>query len=851
MPLFGNGAIGTGIVINLYDNFSRSADQIRDKFRTLEGAAENAAEQIEMSLNRMKLGFASIALGGLLLAPLIAGAQTSIRLEEHLADVRKTTGLAADEALRLKDNLFELDTRTSIDDLLGIAGIGGQIGIAKKDIEAFTGSVDKVTVALGDEFAGGVEEVSTTLGTLRNTFNDIRSDDVAADMLHIGNALNELGAAGFATAPIVSDFANRIGGIGIPLGLSTGEVLGLSASLQELGINAERGGTAVGRVLQRMLQDTQGFANFAEVSVSEFERVISSNKPGEGLYGAFQLVLKASQGFKGDAVGLAKALDNLKIDGAGASEVFLKLGGRLDLLNDKTLLANTALNETGSILGEFGIKNETTAAMIEKMQKQFVKISDALGQVFLPMVQPLITLVSKLAGAFAWFAKTAIGRVFIQLAAAVGMLAVAIGTAIVVMNVKRWVVGQLAQSLLALGKTELATTFLTKGLAAGFRQATVALIPLSAAMWPIVLIGAALAAGIYVVTKSMDAFKDVLEGTAQPAKGIMGVLQKLGGVIAGIGEIWSSATLEGFSMSEKTAKALEKLGIYEFVVNLGTWLVRLKAFFSGVWEGISTVFSAVGKVVNYLWEGLVKLADAFGIDISKNLSDINKWVEAGKILGYVLAFTLITAVVPMIVGMLSLAVAVIAATWPLLLIIGIIYAVYYAFTHWGEIVEWFSGLWSDFASSAVDAFSDVWAYISSFFDWFMGLPSAFINWGSAVVDAIYEGIMGSWDWLASELTGLIEWLPGGGLILDAFGVERSGNGFDDMVGLTGNGNVVTPEAAANGDSRVNPYLAAASGGTSTNTYERSETVGEFKLYVDGKELKTKLDKIDRTQDNRK
>ena len=66
---------------------------------------------------------------------------------------------------------------------------------------------------------------------------DIKTDDVGTDIMHISNALNELGAAGFATSPVVADFASRIGGVGITLGLTSGQVLGLSATLQELNVS--------------------------------------------------------------------------------------------------------------------------------------------------------------------------------------------------------------------------------------------------------------------------------------------------------------------------------------------------------------------------------------------------------------------------------------------------------------------------------------------------------------------------------------------------------------------------------------------------------------------------------------
>ena len=288
--------------------------------------------------------------------------------DEGAADMAKTLNITTDEARKLSKELLNIDTRTSVENLQQIAAIGGQLGISSKDIVGFTQSVDKLNVALGDEFSGGAEEITSVVGGLRNVFSDIKSDNVSEDLLRIGNALNVLGAEGSATSPVMSDFAGRIGGVGIPLGLTTDQVLGLSATLQELNVNAERGGTAVGNILKKMAQDTEGFAKFAGVPLKEFEKLVNTD-----IFAAFEKVVESTKKYKGNSVGLAKALDALKLDGAGASEVFLKLGSNMNLLNLRTDQANKSLKNTDSIVDEFNKKNETLQAKIDKLKNAFDK----------------------------------------------------------------------------------------------------------------------------------------------------------------------------------------------------------------------------------------------------------------------------------------------------------------------------------------------------------------------------------------------------------------------------------------------------------------------------------------------
>ena len=287
-------------------------------------------------------------------------------LSDSYADIQKTTGMTAQEVQQLDKSFKGLDTRTKAKELRQIAVVAGQLGIAKEDVFGFSSSVDKLAVSLGDEFQGGAEEVATKMGTLRNVFADMQTKDVGTDMLKIGNAINVLGAAGFATGPVMTDLSNRIGGVGINLGLTSGQVLGMSATMQELNISSERGGTAVSQILMKMTTNTKTFAKVAGMDVTSFKNLLNKD-----LYGAFMKVVEGSQKMGGKATDLAAIMDSLKIDGAGASEVFSKLGKNTDLLKQRVDLATTSLTKTDSVMAEFSLKNNNFAAKLEKIGKAF------------------------------------------------------------------------------------------------------------------------------------------------------------------------------------------------------------------------------------------------------------------------------------------------------------------------------------------------------------------------------------------------------------------------------------------------------------------------------------------------
>lgn len=345
-----------------FQKMSKSLKGIQDDVKGVGGVFQSISKEIK--------GFGILAVGYLgfdwLKSSITGIIKNNAELSDSLADIRKTTGMTEAEARKLNTSFGQINTRTAAKELRNIAIVGGQLGIAKNDIFGFTVAVDKMNVALGDEFTGGAEEVTKAMGGLRNIFTDIKSNKVDEDLLHIGNAINELASSGAATGPVVSDFANRIGGVGITLGLTSGQVLGLSATLQELNVSTERGGTAVTKILQKMTTNTTEFAKVAKMPVKEFTELVNKD-----LYGAFVKVVEGSKQGGTSATAFGKILNDLGVDGAGASEVFAKLGSNTKMLGEKVDLANTSLKGTDSIMAEFTMKNATLGAEMERLSKGF------------------------------------------------------------------------------------------------------------------------------------------------------------------------------------------------------------------------------------------------------------------------------------------------------------------------------------------------------------------------------------------------------------------------------------------------------------------------------------------------
>lgn len=354
---------------------SQSLRAVRGQIDAINTSVSGVNKNWQSFKNNLAATATGVLGGSLMVAgvnAITSGLSSSVKkaaeLSDIFADIQKTTGLTAEEVQNLSKELARIDTRTSKNDLLGIAKVAGQFGIAKDQVLGFVKAIDMVNVALGDEFQGGPEAIATEMSKLRNVFTDIKTQNYGADIKYIANVLNELGAAGVATGPVVADIANRIGGVGIQAGLSTAQVLGISAAMQELNISTERGSTAVVKILQKMLTETETFARIAGKPIAEFKKQLDTD-----LYGAFMSVLEGSRRVGSSSTLLAGVIKDLELQGAGASEVFAKFGSNSALVAEKVGLANRAINETNSLADEFQKKNENLAASIEKLEKRWNK----------------------------------------------------------------------------------------------------------------------------------------------------------------------------------------------------------------------------------------------------------------------------------------------------------------------------------------------------------------------------------------------------------------------------------------------------------------------------------------------
>lgn len=194
-------------------------------------------------MNRLRSGAISVSVAFGALLGIGRLAQQFGDIEEGMTNVARVSSLSRDEIQSLTDELTVLSNTVSgstVPELLNFATAAGRLGIdGSENLFEFTRIMDQL--AISTNLVG--EEGADSFGRLINAL-DIGSDEfqeLASQIVAVGNnaATNEA---------LITRFATRIANATREANFSNEIVVALAGSMAELGIQAESGGTQVGRV---------------------------------------------------------------------------------------------------------------------------------------------------------------------------------------------------------------------------------------------------------------------------------------------------------------------------------------------------------------------------------------------------------------------------------------------------------------------------------------------------------------------------------------------------------------------------------------------------------------------------
>lgn len=196
----------------------------------------------------------------------------SVEFESAMAGVAKTTDMSGEELLAMGEQIKQLSERIPLTttELAQIAEVGGQLGIAKEDLIAFT----EVMAGLGVATNMTSEEAATMLAQL----SAITGMD-ASLYENLGSAIVALGNNFATNEKKITDMAQTVAAAGTNAGMSVPDILALSAAVTSLGIESGTGGTNMSKLIGDMQmavetgEDLELWAKAAGMSAKEFAQL--------------------------------------------------------------------------------------------------------------------------------------------------------------------------------------------------------------------------------------------------------------------------------------------------------------------------------------------------------------------------------------------------------------------------------------------------------------------------------------------------------------------------------------------------------------------------------------------------
>jgi TP901 family phage tail tape measure protein len=377
------------------ETFNRLTQQmaaVSARLAELRGQAQSTGGILASMQNQLKSYFNSWVSGALALGTAVAGIRKATedfaKFDDKLSDVMKTTNLNKDSVIGLNKELENIQTRTSQEDLLGLARISGKLGYTEiNDIVEFVRANNQLVVALNEDLGGNVEETVNAVGKLVDIFKlkDTLSTEQA--FLKVGSAINELGMASTANEGYIVDFTKRLSGIAPLTGMTIQQVMGLGATLDALGQSEEVSSTALSKLFIKMASNADVYSKYAGLQLTEFKDLLEKD-----FMSAF---IRVMEGVKKNSNGineLAATLGDLGEDGGRTIGVIGKLSENTEMLRAQINLSNQAYANGTSLTQEYNVKNENAAAKLEMARKEVAKYWRELGEKLFPVLTSGVNL---------------------------------------------------------------------------------------------------------------------------------------------------------------------------------------------------------------------------------------------------------------------------------------------------------------------------------------------------------------------------------------------------------------------------------------------------------------------------
>lgn len=348
-------------------------------------ARSEALQRNRDARSQIKGQIVDVAAPALLLAKPL---KEAIQFESVLADINKVVDFKKpDGLLRMGDAILKLSTDERIP--MAAAGLGdivaaaGQAGIKRKELVQFARDAAKIGVAF--DLSG--KEAGSAMTGLRNIFslNQREAVLVADSYNHLSNNMD-------ATAAGILRVTTRAGSLGKLIGFTGQQVGALGATFLALKTPPEVAATGINALMTRLATANKQPPKFAEglrsIGLSASELKADMERDAQGTLIKFLEAVAGSE----DRIGVLADLF-----GAEYADDIAKLVGSLDTYKKALSLIASETNFAGSAQKEYEARAATTANDLKILANQGTRLAIVTGRLLLPSLKIVATQFGKLA----------------------------------------------------------------------------------------------------------------------------------------------------------------------------------------------------------------------------------------------------------------------------------------------------------------------------------------------------------------------------------------------------------------------------------------------------------------------
>ena len=374
--------------------------------------------------------------------PIIAGLTASVKVasdfQSAFTGVKKTVDEIVDsngnvvysyEDLERELRKIPLETASTYEDVMAVAEAAGQLAVAADQIPNFARNI----IMLSDSTNIASSDAAVSIAQFMNIMGDGTEtvDKFGSSLVALGNntATDEASILALAT---------RMASAGHQIGLTTPEILGLSAAMSAVGVTAEAGGTAMSTTIQLITKavaegtdDVEKFGKVTGMTAEEFSNLWRT-KPVDAL----QQLLIGMGNLEGGGEELIMFMDELGWSGIRQSDLIRRLTSDYEGVTDAVELATknyetNAEAEDGmnALTDEASKRYQDFASDISQFKESVKQLADLFGKEIIPVLQPLVDKATELITKFSEMDEGTKDNIikFLEFVAVVGPVIAAIG----------------------------------------------------------------------------------------------------------------------------------------------------------------------------------------------------------------------------------------------------------------------------------------------------------------------------------------------------------------------------------------------------------------------------------------